>query len=134
LINFFQETAFRVIVSEFKNLMPQEGTVNLNNWNSEMNVTSPDVLLPLRIVRPSDLGPAVRARRREQSLRIDDAAALSGVSVDLLSRLENGKGSVRLDKLLMVLDGLGLALAVGPKDHPWMQTVVHLATRGAERT
>ena len=38
---------------------------------------------------------------------------LSGVSVDLLSRLENGKGSVRLDKLLAVLDSLGLALVLG---------------------
>lgn len=85
-----------------------------------MNSTAP--LVPLRISSTSDLGPVVRARRREQSLRIDDAASLSGVSVDLLSRLENGKGSVRLDKLLTVLDGLGLALVVGPKDHPWMQS------------
>ena len=77
----------------------------------------------LRITNAADLGPVIRARRREQSLRIDDAAALSGVSVDLLSRLENTKGSVRLDKLLTVLDGLGLALVVGPKDHPWMQSV-----------
>ena len=68
------------------------------------------------------LGPAIRARRRAQSLRIDDAAALSGVSVDLLSRLENGKGSVRLDKLLAVLDSLGLALVLGPKDHPTVQS------------
>jgi transcriptional regulator with XRE-family HTH domain len=87
-----------------------------------MNPTTP--LVPLRITSASDLGPAVRARRREQSLRIDDAASLSGVSVDLLSRLENGKGSVRLDKLLTVLDGLGLALVVGPKDHPWMQSAM----------
>ena len=83
----------------------------------------PTSLAPLRIANTSDLGPVVRARRREQSLRIDDAASLSGVSVDLLSRLENGKGSVRLDKLLTVLDGLGLALIVGPKDDPWMQSV-----------
>jgi transcriptional regulator with XRE-family HTH domain len=48
---------------------------------------------------------------------------LSGVSVDLLSRLENGKGSVRLDKLLAVLDSLGLALVLGPKDHPTMHAV-----------
>lgn len=80
-------------------------------------------LSPLRITTACDLGPAVRSRRREQSLRIDDAASLTGVSVDLLSRLENGKGSVRLDKLLTVLDGLGLALVLGPKDHPWMQSV-----------
>ena len=84
---------------------------------------STTLLVPRRIASASDLGPVVRARRREQSLRIDDAASLSGVSVDLLSRLENGKGSVRLDKLLTVLDGLGLALVVGPKGHPWMQTV-----------
>ncbi|MBK9136512.1 MAG: helix-turn-helix domain-containing protein [Betaproteobacteria bacterium] len=76
---------------------------------------------PTRIERTSDLGVLVRARRREQSLRIDDAAALSGVSVDLLSRLENGKGSVRFDKLLAVLDGLGLALLAGPKEHPALQ-------------
>jgi transcriptional regulator with XRE-family HTH domain len=99
-----------------------------------MNASPANLLLPLRIVRPSDLGPTVRARRREQSLRIDDAAALSGVSVDLLSRLENGKGSVRLDKLLTVLDGLGLALVVGPKDHPWMLSVAGLTTDAAERT
>jgi transcriptional regulator with XRE-family HTH domain len=55
---------------------------------------------------------------------------LSGVSVDLLSRLENGKGSVRLDKLLAVLDSLGLALLLGPKDHPTMQSA---SRAGAER-
>ena len=76
----------------------------------------------VRINTPADLGPVVRARRREQSLRIDDAAALCGVSVDLLSRLENTKASVRLDKLLAVLDGLGLAVVLGPKDHPLMQS------------
>ena len=86
---------------------------------------------PLRIAAASDLGPAIRARRRGQSLRIDDAASLSGVSVDMLSRLENGKGSVRLDKLLSVLDGLGLTLVVGPKDHPWMRSV---ARPGAPRS
>ena len=88
---------------------------------------------PLRIDTALQLGSMVRRRRREQSRRIDDAAALSGVSVDLLSRLENGKGSVRLDKLLTVLDGLGLALVVAPKDHPWMQSVTRLSAGDAER-
>lgn len=78
---------------------------------------------PLCLTNVSDLGAAVRARRREQSLRIDDAAALTSVSVDLLSRLENGKGSVRVDKLLSVLDGLGLTLVLAPKDHPWLQSL-----------
>lgn len=95
--------------------------------------TTLDTHRPRRIDRAPDLGPLVRARRREQSLRIDDAAALCGVSVDLLSRLENGKGSVRLDKLLSVLDGLGLALAVGPKDHPWVLSVEPAAARPPEK-
>jgi transcriptional regulator with XRE-family HTH domain len=68
---------------------------------------------------PAALGPVVRARRKSQALRIDDAAGLVGVSVDLLSRLENAQGSVRLDKAMAVLDGLGLALMVVPKEHPW---------------
>lgn len=76
---------------------------------------------PQLVKTAGDVGPMVRARRRAQALRIDDAAALTGVSVDLFSRLENGKGGVRLDKLLTVLDGLGLALIVGPKEHPRMQ-------------
>lgn len=74
---------------------------------------------PARLHAASDLGPVVRSRRKSQALRIDDAAGLLGVSVDLMSRLENGQGSVRLDKALAVLDGLGLALMVLPKEHPW---------------
>ncbi|MEJ1960586.1 MAG: helix-turn-helix domain-containing protein [Gammaproteobacteria bacterium] len=58
------------------------------------------------------LGQIVRRRRKSSGLRIDDAAALSGVSVDLLSRLENGKSGVATDRLLKVLDALGLTLAV----------------------
>ncbi len=69
------------------------------------------------------LGPVVRERRKSQSLRIDDAAGLLGVSTDLMSRLENGQGSVRLDKAMAVLDGLGLTLMVLPKEHPWAREV-----------
>jgi transcriptional regulator with XRE-family HTH domain len=86
----------------------------------------------LRISTAEDIGPAVRARRRAQALRIDDAASLSGVSVDLLSRLENGKGSVRVDKLLTVLDSLGLALVLGPKGHPLIQSAPLASRRSAQ--
>mgnify|MGYP000997176073 FL=1 len=47
------------------------------------------------------------------------------MSVDLMSRLENGQGSVRLDKVMAVLDGLGLALIVLPKEHPWVRETEH---------
>lgn len=59
-----------------------------------------------------DLGRLVRAQRRSSGLRIDDAAALCGVSVDLLSRLENGRSGVSSERLLKVLDGLGLHMAI----------------------
>ena len=62
--------------------------------------------------KPEDLGRLVRAQRRASGLRIDDAAALCGVSVDLLSRLENGHSGVSSERLLKVLDGLGLAMLI----------------------
>lgn len=60
------------------------------------------------------LGQVVRNRRVHSQLRIDDAAALVGVSKDTLSRLENGK-AVGTDKLMAVLQGLGLAFFVVDK-------------------
>ncbi len=62
------------------------------------------------------LGDIVRSQRSASALRIDDAASLSGVSVDLLSRLENGRSGVGTDKVLKVLDALGLAMLVVPKE------------------
>lgn len=57
------------------------------------------------------LGALVRNRRLEQSMRIDDAADLLGVSSNVLSRLENGH-PVGSDRLLRVLEGLGLTMLV----------------------
>ncbi len=55
------------------------------------------------------LGRLVRNRRAQIAMRIDDAARLMGVSKTTLSRLENGQ-SVGLDKLFIVLEGLGMTL------------------------
>lgn len=82
----------------------------------------------------ADVGRQVRAHRKLQGLRIDDAAALNGVSVDLLSRLENGAGGIRTDKLLAVLDGLGLALVIAPKDHELLQRLPQGLLNGDEAT
>lgn len=60
------------------------------------------------------LGQAVRNQRTRCGLRIDDTAHSCGVSVDMLSRLENGK-PVRTDNLFKVLEGLGLAAMVMPR-------------------
>lgn len=68
---------------------------------------------PREICKLEDLCKVVRNERAQAKLRIDDAAALCFVSSDLLSRLENAR-PVRVDKLLKVLDGLGLRMLVVP--------------------
>jgi transcriptional regulator with XRE-family HTH domain len=83
---------------------------------------------PTLLTSANTLGPIVRERRKSQSLRIDDAAGLLGVSVDLMSRLENGQGTVQLNKAMAVLDGLGLTLMVLPKEHPWAREAASTQT------
>ena len=61
----------------------------------------------------TELGQHVRNQRAALGLRIDDAAALCGVSTDVLSRLENGK-PVTTNKLMLVLNGFGLQLMILP--------------------
>jgi HTH-type transcriptional regulator/antitoxin HipB len=56
------------------------------------------------------LGRDVRSRRKSLGLRQQDLADLSGTSARFIGTLENGKPSVRLDKLNAVLDALGLEL------------------------
>lgn len=64
----------------------------------------------------AEFGAFIRSLRTQQGLRIDDAASLCGVSVALLSALENGKPrGVGLDKALQVAHHLGLALLAVPR-------------------
>jgi transcriptional regulator with XRE-family HTH domain len=68
-----------------------------------------------QVAEASALGRAVRAQRLAAGLRIDDAAALCGVSVTVLSRLENAASGVTTKSLFKVLDGLGLTLLMFDK-------------------
>lgn len=64
----------------------------------------------IRIRTAADLGCAVRARRKLDALTLAEVAGLTNIGIRFLSELENGKPTVRLDKLLHVLDALGLRL------------------------
>lgn len=75
-----------------------------------------DFQYPETVLSLADLGRIIRSKRKSSRMRIDDAAALCGVSVDLLSRLENGRSGVATDRVLKVLDGLGLVMRVLDKD------------------
>ncbi|MGL5859029.1 MAG: type II toxin-antitoxin system Y4mF family antitoxin [Angustibacter sp.] len=56
------------------------------------------------------LATDVRQRRRALGLGQQEVADLSGASVRFVRELEHGKATVRLDKVLDVLEVLGLRL------------------------
>lgn len=57
-----------------------------------------------------DLAAQVRERRASLKLGQEDLADLSGTSVRFIRSLEQGKATVRLDKVMAVLEVLGLEL------------------------
>jgi len=65
----------------------------------------------------TDIGAAVRSKRKGDGLTLVDAAGLCNVNYRFLSNLENGKPTVRLDKVLQVLAALGLELEI--KERMW---------------
>jgi y4mF family transcriptional regulator len=58
----------------------------------------------------SGLAGEIRARRTRLRLRQEELADLAGVSERFVYALENGKRTVQLDKVLAVLNALGLHL------------------------
>lgn len=58
----------------------------------------------------AQLGATLRARRRELALTQSETADLADISTRVLSDLENGRETVRLDILSAVANALGLSL------------------------
>lgn len=58
----------------------------------------------------AQLGATLRARRRELNLTQSETADLADISTRVLSDLENGRETVRLDILAAVANALGLSL------------------------
>lgn len=58
------------------------------------------------------IGKVVRASRKAQKIRQDDAAGSIGVSENFLGKIERGSGSVQWGKLFQVLEGLGVQVIV----------------------
>ncbi|WP_042885987.1 helix-turn-helix domain-containing protein [Cupriavidus necator] len=68
--------------------------------------------MQLSLNDPSDMGAFVRAARKAQGLRQDDAAGAIGVSENFMVRVENGAEGIQWGKLFQVLEGLGLRVTV----------------------
>lgn len=68
------------------------------------------MLIPITTV--ADLGLLLRATRKAQGVRLDDAAGSAGVGTVFAGEVERGKDSVQLGLVLKLLDELGLNLKV----------------------
>lgn len=56
------------------------------------------------------LGKLVKAKRTKLNMRLADCAALCGVGINTLSRIENGNANCTLSAVFSVLQGLGIKL------------------------
>lgn len=69
------------------------------------------------------IGPVVRASRKAQSIRQDDAAGSIGVSESFMGKVESGDDSVQWGKLFQVLEGLGVRVILDVPDEAADQLV-----------
>lgn len=72
---------------------------------------TPDLNQPLSLEL---LGQAIRARRTQSQLRLEDTAALCGVSKQTLMNIEHGEGSSQMSTILQICSGLGIKLCILP--------------------
>ncbi len=87
-----------------------------------MPANSPPSPQPTPIHTSTELGAAIRARRKADGLTLVETAGLTNVGVRFLSELENGKPTVRLGLTLRVLNALGLELYLPAPTHPEAET------------
>lgn len=60
------------------------------------------------------LGQAVRARRTQSGLRLEDAAALCGVAKQTLQDIEHGQGASQINTVVQICSGLGIKFCILP--------------------
>jgi len=68
------------------------------------------------LTSPQQLGLLVRATRRTQKLRLDDAAGTAGVGHVFVREVERGKPTVQLGRVMKLLAELGIDLKADVPD------------------
>lgn len=82
---------------------------------SSFNLPSGHDALPVVVRSAADIGQAVREQRKKLSLRQIDLAGIGNTGNRLIVDIEKGKPTVQLQKVLDVMDLLGLELIVRQK-------------------
>ena len=60
------------------------------------------------------LGQAIKARRTQSHLRLEDAAALCGVAKQTLMKIEHGQQTSQFGSVLQICSALGIKLCILP--------------------
>lgn len=76
------------------------------------------------------IGEVVRASRKAQKIRQDDAAGSIGVSENFLGKIERGSDSMHWGKLFQVLQGLGVRVMVDVPDSVAIYLRDHSSSKG----
>ena len=74
-------------------------------------IATPDLMQNLT---PALLGLAIKARRTQSGLTIEDAAALCGVAKQTLMNVEHGQASCQFNNVLQICHALGIDLTIVP--------------------
>jgi transcriptional regulator with XRE-family HTH domain len=71
---------------------------------------------PFRIYTPASIGAAIRHYRKQAGLTQAQLAEMSGLERTYLSRLENGRETEQLKRILAVLRQLGVRMTLRRED------------------
>ncbi len=66
----------------------------------------------MKLQTATEIGALIRRTRKEQHVSQTVLAGLASVGTRFISDLENGKGTIQVQKLLDVLNALGLGLYI----------------------
>lgn len=70
------------------------------------------MIMAKQVRTSNDIGAVVRSLRKEQNLRQDELAGVSGVGVRFIVDLEAGKPTAQIGKVLHVLQILGCSINI----------------------
>ena len=59
-----------------------------------------------------EIGQLIKSERKRQGVTQMQLAGIAGTGIRFISDLENGKGTIQIQKLLNVLNALGLGLYI----------------------
>jgi len=68
-----------------------------------------------RITTTSELGSLIRSRRKELGYTQTELAEFCGCSLTFISKLENGKKTAEIEKVLRVISTLGLNITISKR-------------------